>query len=138
MLRTLQVWESIEHHHAFINNKERYSALRESLDKGVEKFDFLYHVTLAPNDPYPALEAPLTELAIWKMREGIDRTKFTDIFTPLMAKGIERLPIQTGGWGASAEDDEQFTVILGWESLEVRELATVMLRIFVNSACFGT
>ena len=138
MLIALRVWESIEYHHAFINDKERYSALRESLDKGVEKFDFLYHVTLAPNDPYPALEAPLTELAIWKLREGIDRTKFTDIFTPLMAKGIEKLPIQTGGWGASVEDDRQFTVILGWDSLEVCELAAIMLRKLVNNACFGT
>ena len=138
MLITLPVWESIEYHHAFINDKERYSALRESLDKVVEKFDFLYHVTLATNDPYPALEAPLTELAIWKMREGIDRINFTDIFTPLMAKGIERLPIQTGGWGASVEDDRQSTVILGWESLEVRELATIMLRKLVNNACSST
>ena len=51
-----------------------------------------------------------------------------------MAKGIEELPIQTGGWGASVEDDRQSTVILGWESLEVRELAAIMLRKLVNNA----
>ena len=50
-----------------------------------------------------------------------------------MAKGIEKLPIQTGGWGASVEDDRQSTVILGWESLEVRELATIMLRKLVTA-----
>ena len=55
-----------------------------------------------------------------------------------MAKGIEKLPIQTGGWGASVEDDRQSTVILGWESLEVRELATIMLRKLVNNACSST
>ena len=55
-----------------------------------------------------------------------------------MAKGSEELPIQTGGWGASVEDDRQFTVILGWDSLEVRELATIMLKKLVNNAYSST
>ncbi|KAI0093335.1 hypothetical protein BDY19DRAFT_903094 [Irpex rosettiformis] len=112
------VWETVEHHHALINNTEVYPILRESLNKGVAKFDFMLHAVLAPGDPYPALEAPLTELAMWKLHEGADKTKFTDIFVPLLAKGIEKLPIQPGGWGTSVEDANKVAVILGWESME--------------------
>lgn len=39
-----------------------------------------------------------------------------------MGEGIKKLPIQTGGWGFTVENDRQIAVILGWENMEVREL----------------
>ncbi|KAI0812385.1 hypothetical protein BC629DRAFT_1436458 [Irpex lacteus] len=113
------VWESVEHHRALVNNKEVYPTLREQLGKGVAKLDSLFHVILSPSEPYPALEAPLTELAIWTLHETTDKATFTDIFVPLMGEGIKKLPIQTGGWGFTVENDRQIAVILGWENMEV-------------------
>ena len=134
MLITLPVWESIEHHKALMNNKELYPVLCEHLDKGVAKFDFVRHVTLGPNDPYPALEAPLTEFANWKMHEGADRAKFVNNFTLFVKEGIEKLPVKMGGWGASVEDDGQFTVVTGWESVEVRKLFSMEQTRLIYSA----
>ncbi|KAI0093334.1 hypothetical protein BDY19DRAFT_923309 [Irpex rosettiformis] len=114
------VWETVEHHHALINNTKVYPAFCDSLNKAVANLDFtMLHAVLTPNDPYPALEAPLTELTMWKLHEGTDRTKFTDILAPLMTKGIEELPVQTGGWGATIEEPNTFAIILGWENMEV-------------------
>ncbi len=83
---------------------------------------------LSPGEPYPALEAPLTELAIWKFHEDTVVSKFTDIFVPLIGEGIKRLPIQPGGWGFTVEDDRTIAVLLGWESMEVREQVNIPAR----------
>ena len=117
-----------------MNDKELNPVFCESLDKGVAKFDLHHHVTLAPNDPYPALEAPLTEFANWKMHEGADRAKFVNNFTLFVKEGNEKLPIKMGGWGASVEDDRQFTVVTGWESAEVRKLFSMEQTRLIHSA----
>ena len=132
ILRVLIVWESIEHHYALTNDKELYPVLLDSLGKGVAKFDLHHHATLSPNDPYPALDSPLTEFAVWKMNEEVDRAKFMDKFLLFVENGIRQLPIQIGGWGASVEDDRQLTVVAGWENLEVRELfGTIKESLFI-------
>ena len=120
-----------------MNDKELNPVFCESLDKGVAKFDLHHHVTLAPNDPYPALEAPLTEFAVWKLHEEADRALFVDKFTLFVKEGTEKLPIQTGGWGVSVEDDRQFTGVAGWESEEVRELFGIIHRKLMDNACLG-
>lgn len=83
---------------------------------------------LSPGEPYPALEAPLTELAIWKFHEDTVVSKFTDIFVPLIGEGIQRLPIQPGGWGFTVEDDRTIAVLLGWKSMEVRKQVNIPAR----------
>ena len=87
---------------------------------------------LSPNNPYPALDSPLTEFAVWKMNVEVERAKFVDNFLLFVENGIRQLPIQIGGWGASVEDDRQLTVVAGWENLEVRELfGTIKESLFI-------
>ena len=72
-----------------------------------------------------ALEAPSTELVVWTLHEGIDRSagraklqQLVDtVHSELGGAGGEFLG---GGLGDIVEDERTFSVVLGWHSAEVR------------------
>lgn len=83
---------------------------------------YLDHVTFTA-EPDIALSAPITEFAIWTLKETTDTEHFQNILAKLVAL-IASLPpssgVYKGGWGTVVENQRQFMVLLGWESLEVR------------------
>ena len=75
----------------------------------------------------PALDAPLTELAVWTLRAGADRAQFQDELERLHGLLRREVPeMVDGGWGAAVEDERVFVVVLGWESVEVRGVVFVV------------
>lgn len=116
----LLVWESQQHHQDAIDNKELYPKLIASLNEGAANMQYLYHVTIAPNEPHAPLNAPLTEIAIWSLNEGVDKTAFADLVNQLFTEVSSWKGVYPGGPGPVVEDDRKLALLLGWNSLEVR------------------
>lgn len=70
---TLAAWKTLKHHQDLIDNKPLYKELGDSLFKAAKGVEFLYHVNINTEDPYPAFNAPVTEIAIWTLKEGTDK-----------------------------------------------------------------
>ena len=68
-----------------------------------------------------ALNAPITELAVWILKDTADRDKFEEIGDELLQKLKIHVPdeVSFGGRGDVEGNLRQFLVILGWQSLEV-------------------
>lgn len=115
------VWESLEAHQALINDKEVYPKLVESLMKGASKIEFMYHATVGDN-PFPALDAGVTEIAFWSPHEGTEKKDFEALFVPFITKLMTSPVVEdhAGGWALTHEDDNKYVVIHGWTSVEVR------------------
>lgn len=113
------VWESLKHHQDLINDKEVYPVLGEHLFKGAAGIDYMIHATFSPNEPYDALSAPVTEIAIWTLKENADKQAFTETLEKLISLANSNPVVTSGGWGPTAEDENKFVVLLGWPSLEV-------------------
>ncbi|KAI0700886.1 hypothetical protein BC835DRAFT_1517910 [Cytidiella melzeri] len=112
------VWETLGHHQALIDNKEVYPTLIQDLFKGAGKIDFMNHYIVSPHEPYPALDAPTTEIAVWKPNAGTDKEEFKGVFDELITKVLETGIPKGGGWGPALEDDNKFAAVLGWNSLD--------------------
>lgn len=45
------------------------------------------HVVLSSSaNPYPALDVPITEIAFWNMKEGVDKCAFEDLLDEFARK----------------------------------------------------
>ena len=115
-------WASLESHKAAVASKEAMVQLMK--DFSPIRVDGVYvHDITFNNEPYPALNAPTTEIAVWTLKEDTDRSIFQeklDAFIQIV-KGLDASKgVRPGGWGPVAQNDRQFCVMLGWDSLEVR------------------
>lgn len=88
------------------------------------KLAYRFHVHLKC-EPYTALSAPLTEIVLWKMREGVKKETVEQLLTKLMSI-VNKIPSKEGlykaGWGRVMNDDPewQFVVMIGWTDMEVK------------------
>ncbi|GJE88296.1 hypothetical protein PsYK624_043790 [Phanerochaete sordida] len=113
-------WETIEHHRAFMADKEKSPMMLQGLFQVATAVVFMNHVTFS-RDLAPVLDAPLTEFAIWTLKEGADRAGFLEDLAALHEQLKREIPdteMIDGGWGAAVEDERKFFVGLGWHSLE--------------------
>lgn len=110
----------MEQHQAFINDKPTYAQFFELIDKGAERLEYLYHAKFSV-DVTPALDAPTTEIASWTLHPGTDSESFDKQAATLMEMLYKELPeeILGGNYTRVIEDKPNFTVLLGWHSLEV-------------------
>lgn len=73
-------------------------------------------------EPYTAIRAPLTEIVLWHLKEGVARETVEGLLTKLM-KIVNEIPFDEGmfkaGWGPVLENDRQFVVMIGWSTMEV-------------------
>ncbi len=98
-----------------------YSELQAKVTPSATILESMKHVTFN-TEPYTALKSPLAEFAIWTLYESTDKQKFQEKLEKLVDLVINLPPpakVYKGGWGPVVENDRQFVVLLGWESLEV-------------------
>lgn len=117
----MSAWETIEHHNTLKADKEGYPAIRASFLKVAKEVVFTNHVQFS-GDFTKALGAPVTELAIWTLKEGTDRTEFQAGLKALLEVIDSAVPpeVHVAGLGAVVEDERKFIAGLGWPSVEVR------------------
>jgi hypothetical protein len=77
------------------------------------------HVTLTPNEPWAALDAPVSEIILFNLREGTDKKEFVDVLDEFIDKDVHTPGVFSGGWGPIEEDERKFGVLLGWNQVEV-------------------
>ena len=117
------MWESVELHKAAAADKKW-------LDPIVEKFAAIGSIQSIDDvevkeDATPGLNAPVTEIALITLKEGADREVFQASVSKLgeVVRGFGRAKGNWGGsWGFSADDQNKFYIVLGWDSLEVSDI----------------
>ena len=114
------VWETVAHHQALVDNKEIYPNLVKSILQGASKLEFVQHTILSTSTPEDALNAPVTEIVFWTLKEGTDKEQFKGLLSEFISKLLETEQVKNrGGFGTIVEDDRKFAVLLGWNSIEV-------------------
>ncbi|KAI0093287.1 hypothetical protein BDY19DRAFT_989940 [Irpex rosettiformis] len=120
-LYLVRAWDASKHLHDLTSNVTREANAR--IDSTISgKMAYRIHVHLEC-EPYTALNAPLTEVVVWKMREGASRAVVEQLLTKLMAI-VTKIPIEEGkyknGWGRIINEDKerQFIVLIGWTDME--------------------
>lgn len=74
-------------------------------------------------DPFVSINAPVTEFALWTLKENADAAVFeqkVDTLVKLAISWGEAAGSHGGGWGKVVENERQYFVTLGWDNLEVR------------------
>ncbi|KAI0808942.1 hypothetical protein BC629DRAFT_1076343 [Irpex lacteus] len=113
------LWETVGHHKALVDNKEVYPGLVKSIGESAAKLEFVQHTILSTSTPEDALNAPITEIVFWTLKEGTDKEEFKGIISAFIGKILASDAVKNrGGWGTIVEDERKFTVILGWNSKE--------------------
>ena len=73
-------------------------------------------------EPFTAIDAPLTEIVVWKLKEHAKKEVVEELLTGLM-KIVNAIPRSEGmhkaGWGSVLEDERQYIVMIGWDTMEV-------------------
>jgi hypothetical protein len=101
------------------------------------KLAYRLHVHLEC-EPYTALNAPLTEIVVWKMLEGVSRGAVEQLLTKLMDI-VDNIPVEQGkykaGWGRVINDNSewQFVVMIGWRDMEVTCIVFLYLNMTADS-----
>ena len=114
------VWETVAHHQALIDSAV-YPDVTKSIAQGAANIEFMYHVLPSRSTPEAALEAPVTEVLFWSLKEGTDREEFKRLENEFGAKVLPSDAVKNrGGFGSVVEDERKISVILGWDSVEVR------------------
>ncbi|KAI0812446.1 hypothetical protein BC629DRAFT_938896 [Irpex lacteus] len=120
-LYLIRAWDTPKHLHAQTSSLTQEANAR--IDPTIPgKMAYRIHVHLEC-EPYTALSAPLTEIVVWKMREGASRAVVEQLLTKLMAI-VSKIPVEEGkyknGWGRILNEDaeRQFIVLIGWTDME--------------------
>ena len=120
------VWETLQDHENFKADKDNFHRILSGFGPsiGSEGIKYIRDVVSDIQDPHIALSAPVTEIAYWTLKEGTDSKVFQEKVDKLVKLAISwgsAAGIHPGGWGRIADDDKVFCVLLGWDSLEVRQ-----------------
>jgi hypothetical protein len=121
------VWESLEAHQKLIGDPI-YPTLISQLAPAVAGALKLQHVEFT-GDVAIAFGAPVTEVAVSKLREGKSKED-VDTFMPVMVDASKVPPVAHGpcAYGEVIEEPGTFYLVLGWDSPEVRCSSSVALK----------
>lgn len=111
------VWETYEHHKALMERPD-YPDLIQALKPAVAGKLDMQHVEF-DIDFAAALEAPVTEIAIFKLKPDTSRDKFLSIFKNLREEIIKGESCHSVIWGESKENSGTFVLMIGWDSIQV-------------------
>ena len=122
LIHVSAVWETVQHHYGLMNDKDAYPVLTALFEKASSKVDSLHHVKAFSADVRGALDAPITEFAVWDKHAATDKAEFQAAVASLIDKFNECAPkaLHKGGWGEPVENESRIFVCLGWDSAEVR------------------
>ncbi|KAI0344607.1 hypothetical protein BDW22DRAFT_1427296 [Trametopsis cervina] len=109
-------WNRHEDHIALMNDKQTYSAFGTALFKNISEIHLLHHAKL--DDPYPALDSPVTEIVLYTLHPEADREKFVELVTELYDRASNLDGAAKGGHGPFIEDERKWVLILGFQSVE--------------------
>ena len=92
----------------------------------------MYHALLSTSTPETALDAPLTEVLFWNLKEGTDKEEFKKLEDEFATKVLPSDAVKNrGGFGPVAEDERKISVVLGWDSIEVRLMPLFQYQKFI-------
>ena len=121
----LSVWETIEHHQQFMNNKAEYQPM---LDGITAMFDLpqitMIHIK-TPVEPYAALEAPVLEVATCSLHPGRTIRELETILNQLVdLANADKSPVSPvlATSGRIVESDHTVIFLMGWPSDQVHLL----------------
>ena len=93
-----------------MENKEAFSDLEKGVKTAFLEVVYIKDVKLSV-DPYSALDAPVTEIALITLHDGVDNKVFEGkldaVAEDLQKAGASAGPLG-GGWGAVKQNDKQF------------------------------
>ncbi|EMD34351.1 hypothetical protein CERSUDRAFT_117230 [Gelatoporia subvermispora B] len=112
------VWETLGHHEALQKHPEEYPALRAAVLKFWGTHPRILHVQ-PTSEPYAALGAPVTELALFTLKPGQSKEKLEELAS-LLTGGAPRegTGLIDAVWGPVVERSDMVGLILGWTSVE--------------------
>lgn len=115
----VRAWDATEaEHNPLLNASAEPTA---DLPQGYT-LEYKIHVHLQC-EPFTAIDAPLTEIVTWKLKEHAKREVVEELLTGLM-KIVNTIPRSEGfhkaGWGSVLGDDSerQYIVWIGWDNME--------------------
>lgn len=111
-------WDSTEEEHNPI--LDATPEVSVELPKGCSQ-EYKIHVHLQC-EPFTAMDAPLTEVVLWKLKSHAEKAKVEELLTGLM-EIVNKIPRSEGmhkaGWGSVVENERQYVVMIGWDTMEV-------------------
>ncbi|KAI0786255.1 hypothetical protein C8Q75DRAFT_772965 [Abortiporus biennis] len=114
------VWDSVEIHHVFMNNKELAGKVGQLLASSITEFKPpLLHAAFSPDSLSP-FRAPITEFAYSSVKpELIGNVDIKEVESRLQVVVDKRLADnQSAALGRTLEDDSLTVGILGWDSVQ--------------------
>ncbi|OCH89086.1 hypothetical protein OBBRIDRAFT_40125 [Obba rivulosa] len=112
------VWETLDHHRKFQADATEYPKLIEKTSSIWGAAPRILHVH-PTTDPYAALAAPVTELALLTIKPGQSKEALLDIVKKLTTDGTPgEKGFVSAVYGTVAESDDTIALIAGWESVE--------------------
>ncbi|KAJ3500153.1 hypothetical protein NMY22_g19356 [Coprinellus aureogranulatus] len=114
------VWQSLEAHQKLIADPI-YPELGAQLKPALAGAINIQHVEFA-GDATVAFNAPVTEVAIAKLKEGKAKEDFV-AFIPTIVETSKAVPgiHGPGAYGEVIEEQRSFYLVLGWESVEAHK-----------------
>ena len=112
----------MKHHQDLINDAEAYPKLKKEIGSIFDASKLnMFHAALT-SEPYKALEAPVTELAIFTLHDGQSKNTLEGLVDDL-AKAVNAAPKSAGAilaaWGPIVEKDNSIALVIGWTSIDV-------------------
>lgn len=75
-------------------------------------------------EPCKALSAPVTEITLLTMKEGITRENFVPLLATLVVSvGAVHGTVGGAAWGPVVENARQYALVVGWKDMEVSDCA---------------
>lgn len=112
-----------------MNDKETYPKLTAAI-QGMLNLSGLkmFHVAVT-GDPFPALNAPVTELATVTLQEGKSKEELEAVLGEL-SKAIAAAPVAVSPvWGPLVEKENTWALFIGWTTVEVRVLCHCLKKL---------
>ena len=114
-------WEKYEHHKALIDNPVEYPIIMAKLKPAIGRGKFLMSHVQFNDDATAALTAPVTEIVGITLKDGHAKQELDDVLCTLKTMAaLETGSFPRAVWGPTIEDASKFWLIIGWQSVEVR------------------
>lgn len=112
----------MEDHHKLIADKETYAVLGQHCSLFWANTSVKMVHVRPTSEPYKAFGSPVTEIALFSLREGESKEKLEE-YVSTLAKRIDALDADAGAfgpaWGPVVEHDNKVVLFVGWTSVEV-------------------
>ena len=114
-------WEKYEHHKKLIDDPVEYPIIMAKLKPAIGRGKFLMSHVQFNDDATDALTAPVTEIVGIAIKDGHVKQELDDVLRTLTTKiASEAGSILPAVWGPTIEDANRFWLIIGWQSVKVR------------------